>query len=310
MLHLCQILSLILCIVPACHPTTFFRQSNAYSTDFCRYRCVMRMNICCIYRGRHNMGRNCKGRMKVIQLYEEDKNLILNAFNGIRNLTAGGESPRESLHGVYASNMHILSYSKQLEFTAACWAKQCYIGHSRCKANEFGTLGETICWKRSVPQAVGNVYKRLLRECPFWHIHNYPELRIGVIDTVTFPVVGNDERNRESTQIIWADSQFVGCFVVNYPDMTKLMRITLVVCHFSPAGNKAGQSVFIRGKPCSDCAVDETCNVRYKNLCGTIRPQKEDLWIPPLNDAREFAAKNVLYAFFSMHMLYILWRIP
>ncbi|GJQ80847.1 hypothetical protein Trydic_g14109 [Trypoxylus dichotomus] len=258
------------------------RLSNLYTTNFCRHKCGFKYNICCVYKSPEIAGPLCRDHMEAIEMLESDRLVVLDAFNKIRNLTAGGEAPRVHLRGIYAANMHILSYSKQLEYTAACWAKQCRLNHSRCRANEYGAIGEAICWKLAESSMVRRSFHKLLARCPGYYMNSYPDIHTKVIDSVTFPTMGDDERNRETTQLLWAETKYVGCFAVSYPHVVSDERIVLLVCHFAPAGNVIGKSVFTRGKPCTECPLNVPCSSLYKNLCGSIRPFKQDMWIPPL----------------------------
>lgn len=255
---------------------------NLHTTDFCRHRCGFKFNICCIYKDKNAIGKPCKNRLEMIQFTDEDRHTLLNNYNSVRNVTAGGESPRINLRNIYASNMQILSYSKQLEYTAACWAKQCTLNHSRCKANEVGELGETICWTQSSAATTQKSFRKLLYKCPMYYLYSYPDIATSVIDSVTFPSVGDDERNRETTQLLWSDTQYIGCSAVIFPHVVDGIRIVFIVCHFAPAGNSIGRSVFQRGKPCSLCSFNGRCSMMYKNLCGYSRPFQDDKWIPPI----------------------------
>ncbi|KAK9679680.1 Cysteine-rich secretory protein family [Popillia japonica] len=262
---------------------------NLYTTNFCDHKCGQKLNICCIYRGKYAVGDLCRGNMKLIILQDEHRHRIVDAMNAIRNATAAGDSTRSNLRGISASNMQILSYSKQLEYSATCWAKQCRLNHSRCRANEFGLIGETICWRRAPPNAVSTDFMEMCQNCPKHFLENHPNLRATTIDKLSFTSQGDDERNQETIQTIWAHTQYVGCAAASFPHIVKGTRVVLLVCHYSPAGNVMEKSVFHRGKPCSNCAFNGVCNSRYKNLCGNERAMESDLWIPPVSFA--FAVK-------------------
>ncbi|GJQ80846.1 hypothetical protein Trydic_g14108 [Trypoxylus dichotomus] len=251
----------------------------ASTSNFCKHKCGLKLHICCIYGVEY--GSSCLGRPIVQEIANWEKDVILDTHNYLRNLVAGGKAPREDLRGLSASNMHVLSYSKQLAYTASCWAKQCTTGHSRCRSIEEGNVGETVCWAKGYNRKLMNFSSRLIGKCPFFFIRNFPHYSTKVIDSLELPVGSDDERNRESVQLIWARTQYVGCARIAFPHEERGYSTVLVVCHYFPTGNAKGQAIFKRGKPCSECG-EYSCNPEYPHLCGRIWSYHEDKWIPPL----------------------------
>lgn len=266
----------------ACAAYTF--ETIPRSTDFCKLKCGFKKHICCIYG--HAFGPACLSRPIVQDIDNDEKNMILDSLNTIRNEVASGNSSREDLRGMTASNMNVLSYSKELAFTASCWAKQCTPNHSRCKAIGEGMLGETVCFGKGFNRKLYNYSRNLVPRCPNFFIRNFPEFTTAIIDQFKLPLGGDDERHRETVQMIWALTQFIGCSRIAYPHEERGFSTILIICHFYPRANVLGQSVFKRGKPCAECE-GLPCNAYYPNLCGTMRDSTEDYWIPPLLKSRD-----------------------
>ena len=53
------------------------------------------------------------------------------------------------------------------------------------------------------------------------------------------------------TQMLWADTEYVGCGVSQYRDGSWYRNY--VVCHYGPKGNWLGNPVYEIGEPCSRC---------------------------------------------------------
>ena len=69
------------------------------------------------------------------------------------------------------------------------------------------------------------------------------------------------------TQVVWADTDEVGCGLVYYLDGSWFT--TLVHCNYATAGNWGGQSLYRRGEPCTECP--EGFNFCENGLCSKER---------------------------------------
>lgn len=260
--------------------TILVGDEDPYVTDFCKVKCKFKKNVCCLY-SVERFGPDCGENASVIPITEEDIRLILDTHNSLRDEVAGGMSRRADLRGLTAANMHVLSYSKELAYSASCWAKQCKLSHSRCRAIKDGLAGETICWDDSPKSsnATVEVARRLLTRCPYIHFNNLPKFNYKIINNLGHIRKGDDERNRETVQVIWAMTRYIGCSRVVFPHADPLRDIVLLVCHYFPSGNILNNPVFVLGAPSSQCTHNETSNDAYNNLCGEVRAMNEDVWL-------------------------------
>jgi hypothetical protein len=70
------------------------------------------------------------------------------------------------------------------------------------------------------------------------------------------------------SQMIWADTNRVGCGFTSYRDNGTL-ETNLYVCNYGPAGNFIGLPSYKVGRPCSQCPTNSACGSRFTHLCGT-----------------------------------------
>jgi hypothetical protein len=70
------------------------------------------------------------------------------------------------------------------------------------------------------------------------------------------------------SQMIWADTNRVGCGFTSYRDNGTL-ETNLYVCNYGPAGNFIGLPSYKVGRPCSQCPTNTACGSRFTHLCGT-----------------------------------------
>lgn len=283
-------------------------EENPYVTNFCEEKCGYKKNICCLYSTKF-FGTDCGDMAYALDLDEPDVKAILHTHNKLRDEVAAGKSGRDDMQAITASDMRVLSYSKELSYSAKCWAMQCKFGHSRCRSIKEGLVGETLCWDSALKMGNSTVEKsrRLLDRCAQIQYHNFPKLSSQTIDSLKYPQKGDDERNRETIQVIWAETQYMGCARVAFPHMDPLRKAILLVCHFYPAGNVLNKPVFIRGQPASNCQDNEARNENYENLCGDIRPVNDDYWLGPVkgtNSANSASTSLLLLFTFQFCLLY------
>lgn len=69
------------------------------------------------------------------------------------------------------------------------------------------------------------------------------------------------------SQVIWADTNRVGCGFTSYRENGTL-ETNLYVCNYGPAGNFIGLPSYKVGAPCSQCPANTVCSGRFASLCG------------------------------------------
>lgn len=250
-----------------------------HTTDFCKHKCGTRLNICCIYGPGY--GKSCMSRPYIYDFHDWETEVLLHSFNTVRNQVASGRSLRMDIRGITANNMNVLSYSAELAYSASCWAKQCTVNHSRCKAVEGGLVGETVCVAKAFNRKFRNVTLTMIQDCPLQFLLGFPHFTQKILDRLILPLGSDDERNRDSVQVIWAKTEYIGCSMSAFPNEEKGFSTVIMVCHYFPAGNIRDRSIFGRGKPCTECG-NRMCNNMYSSLCGDVIPSSDDKWIPPM----------------------------
>ncbi|KAK9721749.1 Cysteine-rich secretory protein family [Popillia japonica] len=223
--------------------STDYRSILPRTSNFCEIKCGWKKHICCIYG--YDFGPKCYTRPILQHIGEMEKEAIVDIINSIRNEVASGNASRGDLRRLTASNMHSVSYSRKLEYTASCWAKQCIPHHSRCRSIEDGRLGETICVSHGFTRRITNFSENLFLQCPRNMMKQFPEFSMSIIDQLALPTFGDDEKHRESVQLIWARTRFIGCSRVVYPHNRRGFSNVLIVCHFFPSGNVLEAPIFL-----------------------------------------------------------------
>lgn len=197
----------------------------------------------------------------------ERTNLIL-LHNTFRNYIAGGYS-EGFLQDKKASDMNILSYDRELEFIAQCWANNCNIRHDTCRiSSKFESVGQNIKFIQNLDKS--KKYEVILQALSYWHALG------NSFSASVLHYYKKDEQltYQEFTQFAWSKTSYFGC------GRSAFNGGILLVCNYAPAGNIRGQPIFKVGKPCSKCGK-KRCNSKFKNLCGKTRPFYKDPFIPP-----------------------------
>lgn len=98
----------------------------------------------------------------------------------------------------------------------------------------------------------------------------------------------NFRRRTNRTQIIWAETEFIGCAAAqlraeatlilnNNTDLInanknlhhRYVHGYMLACNYNPAANLPGHSMFKPGQPCTNCSDDRPgCSYIYQGLCG------------------------------------------
>ncbi|GJQ86274.1 hypothetical protein Trydic_g8970 [Trypoxylus dichotomus] len=277
-------------------------KTDVNTTNWCKLKCKAMKNICCIY-DTNDFGRLCEGRAQTIEYHADDRIEMVGIHNKFRYILAKGNFDYPGLNGTQAANMHVLSYSKQLEFSAGCWARQCRLHRSRCRSVEDGRVGEIVCYEDHIDVDDDMLHDIGIRMLEFCLQHKVRQSSVKYthnnIDSLVLPLTGDDVINREAVQSMWATTRYVGCTRVKFPHTKPNYMIYLQVCHYYPRGNVLKKSIFIRGEPGSKCPADGGVNMQYSALCGDIRPLEFDNW-------QAKGHRNTLGVILSLYLLYLL----
>ncbi|KPJ18961.1 Venom allergen 5 [Papilio machaon] len=92
-----------------------------------------------------------------------------------------------------------------------------------------------------------------------------------------------DNRTRYFTQLIWANTDSVGCGQASF--YLENVRVLRLVCNFAPKGNVPGKPVYLIGYPATQCPEDMVPDDKYKGLCNKVQreDEKQTSQTPPVS---------------------------
>jgi len=183
-------------------------------------------------------------------LTDADKNTLVEKHNALRAQVANGQQSGQPS----AANMKKLKWSDELAKTAQRWADQCPQHHdTNRKSPDFPMQpGQNMAdsWN-----SANNFDWGLETRVQSWYneVKDWPASNIGA-----FSSDGATGTIGHYTQVVWAETEFVGCGVIYYKDGSSSAanfpyRKTLV-CNYYPPGNWRGQPVYQTGAPGSACS--------------------------------------------------------
>ncbi|XP_032513167.2 uncharacterized protein LOC116767100 isoform X2 [Danaus plexippus] len=215
----------------------------------------------------HNNGpsKDCSHYEKLLKT-EKDKQDILNKINQRRNKVASGDI--RSLPP--AANMLKMEWNEQLEISAQRWADQCF--------NSSVIERRDVC-TNLVNETVGQNVATIYGEAPGLTISSLVDIWYMELLNMNSSLVS---RYRPSsltrlseydnfTQLVWAETNRVGCAAVKFKEMERNETVYRLVCNFAPSGNRFGDSVYNEGQSCSRCPSNLSCDSQFRNLCCIIK---------------------------------------
>ncbi|CAH1173570.1 unnamed protein product [Phaedon cochleariae] len=254
--------------------------AGAFHNKYCQLQCFENLTNTVCTRGDQKCGPDpvCGTDFRVIKLSNDDRQYILDIHNYLRNKVALGHEKRGEQPS--AANMNAMSYDRELEFIAQCWANACKgnpLVHDVCRrSHKFEYVGQNL---GSVSSTSPNIDL----------VKSLKELILGWYDEVADynSTWIDDTRPREKeighyTQLIWASTTTIGCAVSYYSTVIdeENWYVLLLVCDYGPGGNYLGSPVYRLGKPCTECPKGRALkNKVYQGLCGVdIRVNSSDLY--------------------------------
>ncbi|CAL4100711.1 unnamed protein product, partial [Meganyctiphanes norvegica] len=192
------------------------------------------------------------------------KRQILRLHNEFRAKVARGDEQRspDQYKQPRGSNIKELIWNDELAYIAQKWANRCSYGHesnglerrSPCSRSYY-YVGQNIYYITTA----GNYWENAItgwydevKDTPSRLARKY---EIGV----TLEMIGH------YTQMLWADTYEIGCGAVTY--LEGYGSTTFYVCNYGPGGNTAGQEIYKRGEPASECGSSGRSN-NYRDLCA------------------------------------------
>lgn len=230
--------------------------------NWCALKCGSQKNIVCKRKSYCGLESGCKG--KESKLTQAQIDAVVDAHNRLRSDLATGKETRGGASKV--ADMSVISYHKELEYTAQCLSNTCKFQHWCGKGPSVGHAGQNIF------QENGDISESKIDSmCKGWWSE------IEKADASIFKSFHNFQVVGHFTQMAWAKTEYVGC------GATRKGGQLLFVCNYSPAGNMARAPVYTEGEPCSKCPADKPCNKKYPGLCGEVNNKMDFNGCPPIS---------------------------
>ncbi|KAF6205606.1 hypothetical protein GE061_019779 [Apolygus lucorum] len=231
--------------------------SLAASEDYCSNKCDNgEYHTLCKFEGTSPY---CKNFHHFNEIHEKSE--ILRFHNQLRNSFAGARA--NSFHPP-AANMMLMYWDAELEKSALRWAQQCTASLERddCRDLRRFKVGQNIAVLKGNITTVGQASVRALLNQWF---KQWVSMEVSLLNSYNSEGADVDEL----TQLLWASTIRVGCADVIYSNHNDDYMIRQLVCNYGPTGNVLGQSVYLKGKPCSACPLGTSCVLkRLENLCA------------------------------------------
>jgi len=216
----------------------------------------------CKYQGPSD---SCSSKTIFRKLSAEAKTIILDKHNELRRRVAKGEET-EGSPGPQpgAANMKKMVWNNELEEIAQRWADQCTFGHDSIRTKMDGTaVGQNAYIGYSSVQMEEEVLQAdMAKPASSWYSEvTDPGFNSQNINPFVFtPGTGH------YTQVVWADSEELGCAVVYFKDTSAPLDYnSLVVCNYAKAGNFLNSEMYQSGATCAACPPGYYCD---EGLCA------------------------------------------
>ncbi|CAG9765266.1 unnamed protein product [Ceutorhynchus assimilis] len=186
---------------------------------------------------------------------EQEKQIIINDHNKMRQSVAlgqiGGQPP--------ASNMMEMKWDDELANRAQWWAASCHSErHDEGRHNSRFPVGQNIAttWTTKPP----STYEDIDSDFPYAIRKWFDEYKL-----FSFGGIGRG-RTGHYTQMLWAETNLIGCGFAFYYDPSKGYTKNYV-CNYGPSGNVLGQTPYEKGYPsCNQYGLTESS--QYSGLCS------------------------------------------
>ncbi|XP_070492977.1 venom allergen-1-like [Chironomus tepperi] len=226
----------------------------ASQTDYCSTSlCSGWKHIACENSG--DFDPFCPPDRKILDLYDEHKQLIVDEHNKLRNKIASGQE----IGFNSASMMSTMVWNDELAKLAELNAKTCRSEHDNCRnTDKFHFAGQNIALSQSSPD-FGTLDAIIINAIQNW----YAEAKIATQSEID-SYFSSDRMIGHFTQIVNDLSNEVGCAVVQYTENDG-WKSSLFVCDYART-NIIGFPVYVSGDPASQCNLG--INPNYEALCS------------------------------------------
>ncbi|XP_077298261.1 venom allergen 5-like [Arctopsyche grandis] len=153
-----------------------------------------------------------------------EQKTIVNVHNELRKKVADGQVPNQPK----AINMTYLEWDSELAQGAQAWANKKIFAHNSSKKHSKFTVGENLYMSFTSNHSDTQ---------PYWE--NAVNSWFNEYKDYKYRPLVSDPKTGHYTQVIWADTKYVGCGMSTY--MSQGMLSKLYVCNYGPAGNFINQ---------------------------------------------------------------------
>ncbi|XP_034946938.1 venom allergen 5-like [Chelonus insularis] len=161
------------------------------------------------------------------------KKEVIDTHNNLRHFVACGNEKRgDPGPQPPATNMGPVTWDDELATIAQRWANQCVFGHDDCRDTERFEVGQNVAFASSSKKYPNNMTSLIMQ----W----YEE--VNDLDKKHVKSMG-DNPSLHYTQMIWADSEYVGCGLIKFKKNNRWYT-TQIVCNYGPTGNIEGMPIY------------------------------------------------------------------
>lgn len=201
----------------------------------------------------------CPQNFKPIKLTAEQQNKVLDLHNDKRNIIAGG------IFGLpKAKNMKILQWDTGLGDLAQKYVDKCKTEHNPNPIFNKKQFGENLFRSSglTIEEVIESAVEGWYSEVKFFKDGKFKKEAIA-----NFPKGDAYIDIGHFTQLIWADTDKIGCGISQFGEEGK--ETTLFICDYLQAGNMEEAPIYLEGT-CKDC----TCDSKFSNLCASSGKRK------------------------------------
>ncbi|KAK5638335.1 hypothetical protein RI129_012630 [Pyrocoelia pectoralis] len=156
-----------------------------------------------------------------------DQLLIVNEHNALRKSVADGKVPGQPK----AINMKPLKWDSKLAQIAQSIANTCDYKHRKISDPRWWNVGQNIGKLESSTRLSQTYWSKFImgwfNEHDNYHFTNHPIKGTG-----------------HYTQIVWADTEYVGCGYTNFRNSNSSIYVQFYVCNYGPGGNINGMTPY------------------------------------------------------------------
>ncbi|EDV93227.1 GH19187 [Drosophila grimshawi] len=216
----------------------------------------------------------CHGKLIASGISTEERSIILQEHNRLRQLVATGRYPGQP----GAENMREIVWDDELAARAQQWADNCQFRHDPHRTINRFTMGQNLAviWSTAPLEANDGDFPSRIQN---W----FNEVQKYSFGDAWSPKTGH------YSQLVWGETSLVGCGFAEYKDNIKYNK--LYVCNYGPGGNVVGYNPYEAGKPsCSTYGMKPSA--RYQGLCAAPGASPNSVYGGNTIETYEFSYSN------------------